>query len=207
MQIIGQVASCLAELHSQGWVHRDLKPGNIMFLPRTASWTLIDFGLAARTGDAARIGFTPNYAAPEVVAANAAGDSCVTADSAVDAWALGVIAFELLNRRPAFEAFAAPGEVRPTASQATLRSYCPVLLHRHSVPSPSWCFEQQCPPLRQPGTQEASSGDATGHATSSNCPAATSKSPQSTYVCVAAPLHHKVQTDSSTATRGLDSKD
>ena len=113
MQIIGQVASCLAELHSQGWVHRDLKPGNIMFLPRTGSWMLIDFGLAARTGEVARIGFTPNYAAPEVVSAHAAGDATVTADTAADAWALGVIAFELLSRRPAFDVLATPGEVRP----------------------------------------------------------------------------------------------
>ena len=113
MQIIGQVASCLAQLHSQGWVHRDLKPGNIMFLPRTGSWTLIDFGLAARAGEDARIGFTPSYAAPEVVAAHAAGDESVTADPAVDAWALGVIAFELLSRMPAFDALSAPGDVRP----------------------------------------------------------------------------------------------
>ena len=112
MQIIGQVASCLAQLHDQGWVHRDLKPGNILFLPRTGSWTLIDFGLAARAGEAARVGFTPAYAAPEVVAANAAGDATVTADAAVDAWALGVIAFELLSRRPAFDPLSGPGEVR-----------------------------------------------------------------------------------------------
>ena len=119
MQIIGQVASCLAQLHGQGWVHRDLKPGNIMFLPRTGSWTLIDFGLAARAGEAARVGLTHAYGAPEVVTAHVAGDRSVTADTAVDAWALGVIAFELLSRRRAFNAFAAQGEVRPTAARTT----------------------------------------------------------------------------------------
>ena len=102
MQIIGQVASCLAELHGQGWVHRDLKPGNVMFLPRTGSWTLIDFGLAARTGETARLGFTLAYAAPEVVLAADMGSKSVTADSAVDAWALGVMAFELLTGRPIY---------------------------------------------------------------------------------------------------------
>ena len=102
MQIIGQVASCLAELHGQGWVHRDLKPGNIMFWPRTGAWTLIDFGLAARVGETARVGFTLAYAAPETVTAHAAGHSSVIADTATDAWALGVMAFELLTGGPAF---------------------------------------------------------------------------------------------------------
>ena len=102
MQIIGQVASCLAELHGHGWVHRDLKPGNIMYLPRTASWTLIDFGLAARTGQAARLGFTLAYAAPEVIAAADKGTKSMIANTAVDAWALGVMAFELLTGQPMY---------------------------------------------------------------------------------------------------------
>ena len=102
MQIIGQVASCLAELHGQGWVHRDLKPGNIMYLPRTASWTLIDFGLAARIEETACLGFTLAYAAPEVIVAAHQGSKSATADAAVDAWALGVMAFELLTGRPIY---------------------------------------------------------------------------------------------------------
>lgn len=114
MQIIGQVARCLAELHSEGWVHRDLKPSNIMFLPRTASWTLIDFGLAARTGEAASIAFTLAYAPPEVAQLYDNRATNMIADPAADAWALGVMAFELMTGKPAFDLIGAGvKEVRP----------------------------------------------------------------------------------------------
>ena len=40
-----------AQLHGSGWVHRDLMPGIVLRMPRQHySWTLIDFGCAARTG-------------------------------------------------------------------------------------------------------------------------------------------------------------
>ena len=38
----------MAEFHAAGFVHRDLKPGNVMWLPRANRWTVIDFGCAAR---------------------------------------------------------------------------------------------------------------------------------------------------------------
>ena len=105
VQIIGQVAKCLADLHAHGWVHRDLKPANIMFLTRSDTWTLIDFGLAWRVGQPASIGYTLAYAAPEVITAKIAGVKRLVAEASVDAWALGVMAFELLTGSPAFNMF------------------------------------------------------------------------------------------------------
>eukprot|EP00892_Ulva_mutabilis_P010008 jgi/Ulvmu1/737/UM010_0110.1 len=105
IQIIGQVARCLSELHDRGWVHRDLKPANIMFLTRSDTWTLIDFGLAWRIGQPASIGYTLAYAAPEVITAKIAGVKRLVAEASVDAWALGVMAFELLTGAPAFNMF------------------------------------------------------------------------------------------------------
>lgn len=92
----------IAQLHEAGYVHRDLKPSNIMWQPRSYSWVLIDFGISAALGEPATVAFTPTYAAPETVAAHFCGEKKVSADAAVDAWALGVIAFELLVQRPAF---------------------------------------------------------------------------------------------------------
>jgi serine/threonine protein kinase len=64
-----QLALRLAEIHELGYVHRDLKPGNVMWLPRENRWTVIDFGCAARIGEDVKLGFSLAYAASEVIAA------------------------------------------------------------------------------------------------------------------------------------------
>ena len=50
LQVLYHVAQRLVELHSSGWAHLDLKPGNVLRRPRHHSWTLIDFGCAAKIG-------------------------------------------------------------------------------------------------------------------------------------------------------------
>lgn len=117
MQILGQVAQCLSDLHARGWVHRDLKPGNIIFLPSRGKWTLIDFGLAARVGETPPRGHTPGYAPPEVIAAHDADADPLVADPATDAWALGVMAFELLTGQPAFDWLTGSKQVSPSPSR------------------------------------------------------------------------------------------
>jgi serine/threonine protein kinase len=73
MQMIIHIATRLEAMHAVGYVHRDLKPGNVMWLPSQNRWTLIDFGCAARIGTDARLGFSLAYAAPEVIAALRSG--------------------------------------------------------------------------------------------------------------------------------------
>jgi serine/threonine protein kinase len=77
--MILQLAVRLKELHALGYVHRDLKPGNVMWLPRENRWTVIDFGCVARTGESARLGFSIKYAAPEVIAAYRTGATTMIA--------------------------------------------------------------------------------------------------------------------------------
>ena len=102
VQVLANVSEIIAELHDARYVHRDLKPSNIMWQPRTLTWVLIDFGLTCRAGKRSPVGFTATYAPPEVLSAQMKGRKAMEASPAFDAWALGVIAFELLTGRPPF---------------------------------------------------------------------------------------------------------
>ena len=103
LQVLAHVAMRLKDLHNAGFVHRDIKPGNIMLLHRKNRWTLIDFGCVAPIGEPAGLSFTLHYAAPEAVETWHRGEKKIVAQGALDAWALGVVAFELLTRKPAFQ--------------------------------------------------------------------------------------------------------
>ena len=102
------ISQRLAELHDAGFVHHNLKPSNVMWLPRQNRWTVVGFGCVARTGTAAPLNFTLAYAAPEVVQALSMERKDIESVPALDAWSLGVMAFELLTGAPAFD-FASDG--------------------------------------------------------------------------------------------------
>ena len=75
----------------------------MVWVPRQNRWTVIDFGCAARIGQAAPLSFTLAYAAPEVVRAVYIRQHCVESTPALDAWSLSVMEFELLTGTPAFD--------------------------------------------------------------------------------------------------------
>jgi eukaryotic-like serine/threonine-protein kinase len=99
-QIVRRVADALAYAHGRGVVHCDIKPGNI-FLTRRFRPKVLDFGIARAAGVAAPdlegfVAGSPHYLAPEQLAGG-------EVDARADIYSLGVVLYELLSGRKAFE--------------------------------------------------------------------------------------------------------
>lgn len=97
--IIRETATGLIYIHSKRFVHRDIKPGNIL-IRRDDHLKIADFGLAQRAGGVQRtrsghVMGTAKYMAPELIEGTWAG-------SRTDIYALGCMAYELIAGRPPF---------------------------------------------------------------------------------------------------------
>ena len=103
VEVARQICAGLAAAHERGVVHRDLKPANVM-LDGAGKIRITDFGLAGIAasiqGVDVRAG-TPAYMAPEQLAGKE-----VTTKS--DIYSLGLILYEILTGKRAFEAATLP---------------------------------------------------------------------------------------------------
>ena len=97
----------LAAIHKVGIIHRDLKPANIMFRADD-QLAIADFGISKRadaTTQLTQVGSvmgTPYYMSPEQIRAE-------HLDQRADLYSAGVILYEMLTGKKAFEADSLPG--------------------------------------------------------------------------------------------------
>ncbi len=121
------VADALAFAHAQGFLHRDVKPQNILMLP--TSYVLADFGIArmADAGNTTSLQLVSyRHAAPQMIDGQ-------TPDATDDLWSLGSTLFTLLDGSPPF-ATNNPDEDTVLSYLGRVRSAEPRPLRRADVP-------------------------------------------------------------------------
>ncbi|MEQ1858943.1 MAG: protein kinase [Chthoniobacteraceae bacterium] len=101
LEIGAQIARGLDAALQRGLIHRDVKPGNILFTDAHSA-KIVDFGLATLQEHAGKVGGevwgTPYYVAPEKL------DTPPREDFRSDLYSLGATLFHALAGRPPFEA-------------------------------------------------------------------------------------------------------
>ena len=109
VNVLRQACGSLKEAHDRGWVHRDVKPNNLMLCVRGGLHDVVkvvDFGLIKQVRNPhtrditqySRVLGTPLYMAPERLRNPA------DADARADIYALAAVAYFAITGRPAFEA-------------------------------------------------------------------------------------------------------
>ncbi|MFD8986327.1 serine/threonine-protein kinase, partial [Streptomyces sp. NPDC059564] len=96
--LLAQVCEGLDQLHRAGWVHGDLKPGNVLLMPDGTA-RLADFNMAAElegTHAYSPAFATPDYTPPDLLWSEV-GERGMKIRPTADIWAFGVLAHVVLT--------------------------------------------------------------------------------------------------------------
>ncbi len=128
--LIAQLCDALSHLHDAGFVHRDVKAQNVL-LTANGNARLIDFGVASQAGDSGlRSGGSTLTASP------AQRDGAPPSPSD-DAWAVGLLLFDLIAQVGPDEAKTADSGVWPDDVPDDVRRMARQLLHPQPTSRPT----------------------------------------------------------------------
>jgi len=102
LAIIRDVAKALSYAHKKGFVHRDIKPDNIMFR-KDGAVVLVDFGIVKAVNETTKLTRTgmslgtPQYMSPEQIKAR-------KVDGRSDIYSLGIVLYEVLTGKLPYQA-------------------------------------------------------------------------------------------------------
>lgn len=106
LRLVETAARALHAAHEQSIIHRDIKPANLFLKQPNQDLTVLDFGISKFAGEHTRMASptgstilgTPAYMAPEQF------DGGGHIDARTDVHALGLVLYECLSGRPAYQA-------------------------------------------------------------------------------------------------------
>ncbi|ORX47610.1 hypothetical protein BCR36DRAFT_584701 [Piromyces finnis] len=125
---MAEVLLALEELHNLNFIHRDVKPGNILIY-LNGHVKLVDFGSCISVNDNELVSSnvpvgTPDYISPEVLRAN---EGKVKYGKECDWWSYGISLYELLLLEP------------PFYSDSLLETYSQIMDHKNTFGWPDDC--------------------------------------------------------------------
>ena len=132
-RILREISGALAFAHARNFIHRDIKPDNILIDKDDGRAIVTDFGIARAVQDGAETRLTatgiaigtPAYMSPE----QCAGDREI--DGRADLYALGTLGYQMLAGRLPFDATSTPALLVKQLSEKPL----PIIERRPDTPS------------------------------------------------------------------------
>lgn len=111
--VMYQILAGVGHIHNNGFIHRDLHPGNIL-VQSCGTIKIADFGLACTHENIHELCnheayvVAKNYRAPELIVANINDTRVIKCGTSVDMWSIGCVFAFLMSGKTTFKALSTP---------------------------------------------------------------------------------------------------